>query len=470
MTENGQTPVLSTPTSEFIGRCAYCGSEDARMMRGPSIDKMFTGDQSEYILLALKLTGLFDEKENAPVLRAHVCVCENCIHELSAMFMSADIQMQAEEWSERKVRVSPEIIFAMLSESVIGQERAKRSLAVAVWEHYARLRSIDLECAKSMPYPEVDLEKTNIMLIGPTGSGKTLLVKTIANYLDVPFVTFDASSITATGYKGKDADDCLVQLILNAEGDLEAAEQGIVYLDEIDKIIAKEVTGSLDIGGVGAQQALLKLIEGAEVPVEMMGKDGKKEIITINTQNILFIASGAFPGLAKIIEKRTVKKGLGFASVGQKVTKVTEFDKVTTEDLTAYGFIAEFSGRFPVISTLDSLTREDMMRVLVEPRNSVLNQYKKLFALDGVGFNIADDALAIIVNEAMTKKTGARGLRSSLEKRLENLLFSFPEMKRRQPRLVRITIDASYFSGGEPKYEFRKPRLALSCKESEAEG
>lgn len=317
---------------------------------------------------------------------------------------------------------NPRLMGEMLDSFVIGQEDAKRTLAVAVYNHYKRLRSES---------EDVDIDKSNILLIGPTGTGKTLLAQTIARRIGVPFAIADATSLTEAGYVGDDIESILSKLLAASEGDVEKAQQGIIYIDEIDKIARKSDSPSItrDVSGEGVQQALLKMIEGtvASVPVTGGRKNPHETMHTIDTSKILFICAGAFPGLEKIIQGRTSEKGIGFGATLASNDSVPSLNGATPEDLVKYGLIPEFIGRLPVTTVLNELTRDDLRCILTEPRNALVKQYQEMFRLDNVELEFTDDAIDAIADAAIKRKTGARGLRSIVENVLQRPMYDAPD-------------------------------------------
>ena len=323
--------------------------------------------------------------------------------------------------------LKPKEIKAFLDDYVIGQDAAKKVLAVSVYNHYKRV------LAMKHQESDVELQKSNILMLGPTGSGKTLLAQTLARMLNVPFAIADATTLTEAGYVGEDVENILLKLIQAADGDVARAEYGIIYIDEIDKITRKSENPSItrDVSGEGVQQALLKIVEGTEAHVPPQGgrKHPHQELIPINTTNILFICGGAFEGLDKIIEHRMDKKSIGFNS---QVTTLSEKNRGTVlrealpEDFIKFGMIPEFVGRVPVTVALDALTKEDMVHILTEPKNSIVKQYKKLFELDGVQLSFEKEALEAIAEKTITRKTGARGLRAIMETMMMETMYEIP--------------------------------------------
>ena len=329
---------------------------------------------------------------------------------------------------------SPKEIKEILDEYVIGQEEAKKVLAVAVYNHYKRVAyEENIEEKQEISDDDVEIQKSNILLVGPTGCGKTLLASTLAKILNVPFAIADATTLTEAGYVGEDVENILLKLIQAADGDIEKAEKGIIYIDEIDKITRKSENPSItrDVSGEGVQQALLKIVEGtiASVPPQGGRKHPQQEMIQIDTSNILFICGGAFEGLENIIKDRTGQKAIGFGTKieSQKdINKYEIFQELLPQDLLKFGLIPEFIGRLPIVATLKDLDKEALIKILKEPKNALVKQYTKLFEIDGVELEFEDEALNAIVEKAIERKTGARGLRSIIEEIMRDIMFEIP--------------------------------------------
>lgn len=468
---------MSDATKNSSIRCSLCGCSDHEgsiIWKGPSFSSLLAPHISSVLQPAFEALGQYDRVSGEYTNDLYINICSECADDINLCLQDVveedrhvettteqpvpkkekSLISARESWKDKSF--TPESLYTILSRHVVGQTIAKQKLSLAVYEHRKRIILSENATSKGAPFADIDIKKSNVLLLGPTGSGKTYMLSILAKHLEIPLVSFDVSKVTQPGYVGANAVDCISELLRVSKGDVKLAEVGIIYLDEIDKLA--DSRGGQDLNGGCAQASLLTLIEGSKVTVNY----GKEDSRTVDTTNILFVAGGAFVGACDAATKRTSKSSMGFSSSLSTGKHNALYSSITTEDLCTFGMLPELLGRFPFRIALEELMLSDLKQILAETKNSLIDQCRKSAAYDGVKLIFTQGAIHAIAERAIVNKTGARGLRTVLEEVTLGMRFKLPGMKRSRPNLVRVVItEAVVCKGAEPEYKYSERPLRL---------